>query len=111
MPPSPTFLRVKADVLALLHDIPAGRVTTYGAVAAAVGARPRYVARVLGTMSDGEAEGVPWHRVVGAGGVISTMQLAGGVGERQIDRLGREGVRVSARNRVVGFASLFFTPG
>jgi methylated-DNA-protein-cysteine methyltransferase-like protein len=110
MPPTRLFLRVKADVLALLHDIPAGRVTTYGAIAESVGVRPRYVARVLATMSDGEAEGVPWHRVVGAGGVISTMQVPG-VGERQIALLHREGVRVSERNRIVEFATVFFTPG
>lgn len=109
MSPTPTFLRVKGEVLALIHDIPPGRVTTYGALAEVVGCRPRYVARVLSSLTDDESEGVAWHRVVGAGGVISTAELDSG--PRQIARLQREGVRVSERNRVIDFATHFISPG
>ena len=35
------YLRIKAQVLDLVAGIPAGRVTTYGALAEAVGVSPR----------------------------------------------------------------------
>jgi methylated-DNA-protein-cysteine methyltransferase-like protein len=102
---SPAFDRLKREVLSVLHDIPAGRVTTYGAIADYLGAGPRQVARVLSSLSEAESEGVPWHRVVGAGGSIRTP------GDRQSQRLRREGVHVTAGNRVAGFGALLFTPG
>src|SRR4051812_47318181 len=105
MSTSPSFARLRADVLAVLHDVPAGRVTTYGTLAEYLGASARQVARVLSSLSEDESEAVPWHRVVGAGGAIRTP------GRRQDDRLRREGVAVNARNVVVGFAGLLFTPG
>jgi alkylated DNA nucleotide flippase Atl1 len=105
MPRSAAFVRLKEEVLSVLHDVPAGRVTTYGAIGDYLGASPRQVARVLSSLSEAESEGVPWHRVVGAGGSIRTP------GTRQGDRLRREGVGVSERNRVEDFAALLFTPG
>lgn len=102
--PSPTFDRLRLDVLAVLHDVPAGRVTTYGTLADYLGVWPRQVARVMSSLSESESEGVAWHRVVGAGGLIRTP------GTRQAERLRREGVRVNARNAVERFAELLFTP-
>lgn len=96
--------RLKPRLLSLLHEVPRGRVTTYGTLAACLGVSARLVARVMASLSEAEAEGAPWHRVVGAGGVLRT---AGG---RQAERLRREGVGVSARDRVEGFARLLFTP-
>ena len=53
-------------VLAAVRRIPAGRVATYGDVAAAAG-RPR-AARAGGTLMRGcSAPGVPCHRVIAAG--------------------------------------------
>jgi methylated-DNA-protein-cysteine methyltransferase-like protein len=104
MSASPAFRRLRTDVLSLLHDVPAGRVTTYGTLADHLGVSPRQVARVMASLSEDESEGVPWHRVVGAGGSIRTP------GQRQADRLRREGVTVNGRNAVEGFARLLFTP-
>jgi alkylated DNA nucleotide flippase Atl1 len=54
-------------VLSLVETVPPGRVTTYGAVADAVGSRgPRAVGRVM-AMHGG---GVPWWRVVRADGTL-----------------------------------------
>lgn len=58
-------------VLDLVDSVPSGRVTTYGLIAEAIGARlhrggPRLVARVMAT--DGAA--VPWWRVVRADGTL-----------------------------------------
>ena len=64
----PNHLREEAFRRAILA-IPAGKVSTYGLVAAAAG-YPLYhraVARLLRTES---GDKLPWHRVLGAGGVI-----------------------------------------
>ena len=64
----PNHLRDEAFRRAILA-IPAGKVSTYGLVAAAAG-YPLYhraVARLLRTES---GDKLPWHRVLGAGGMI-----------------------------------------
>lgn len=65
------------QVRALVAAVPAGRVTTYGAVAAAAGlASPRIVGTILRT----DGADLPWHRVLRASGVpaphLATEQLA-----------------------------------
>jgi alkylated DNA nucleotide flippase Atl1 len=53
-------------VLDLVQQIPAGRVMTYGDVAAALGAGgPRAVGTVMARFGGG----VPWHRVIRADGL------------------------------------------
>ena len=80
-----------ARVLAVVRRIPAGRVATYGDVAARAG-RPR-AARAVGNIMRGSGPtGVPCHRVVGAGGRL------GGYGGNEILKralLAAEGVVVS----------------
>lgn len=96
--------RRAAAVLAAVRRIPRGRVATYGDIAAAAGlpGRARLVGRVLRTMPRGEAQpgGVPWHRVVGAGGVLSIGRFAGHAALTQRLRLEREGVRFTRGGRV-----------
>ena len=54
-------------VLSLVETMPRGRVTTYGALADAVGSRgPRSVGRVMSTYGGS----VPWWRVVRADGSL-----------------------------------------
>ena len=54
-------------VLALVEQVPRGRVTTYGAVAASVGrGGPRQVGRVMASYGGG----VPWWRVIRADGTL-----------------------------------------
>ena len=56
-------------VLTLVEQVPAGRVTTYGALARAVGiGGPRQVGRVMALHGDA----VPWWRVVPADGSPAT---------------------------------------
>jgi alkylated DNA nucleotide flippase Atl1 len=52
-------------VLRVVETIPAGRVMTYGDVAAVFG---RYGARAVGMVMARSGPGVPWWRVVRAGG-------------------------------------------
>ena len=76
---------------ALIRRIPKGKVSTYGAVAGAAGfpGGARFVARVLR-----RSFGLPWQRVLGAGGEI---KLRGDSAIEQRLRLEAEGVRFRGR--------------
>jgi alkylated DNA nucleotide flippase Atl1 len=54
-------------VLAIVEQVPPGRVTTYGAIADAVG---RFGARRVGNVMATHGGGVPWWRVVRADGSL-----------------------------------------
>ena len=58
-----------AKVLAVLRRIPPGRVATYGDVARAAG-RPGAARAVGAIMSRAAAPGLPYHRVIAAGGRV-----------------------------------------
>lgn len=74
-----------------IRGIPRGKVSTYGAVAKAAGfpGAARLVARVLH-----RGFGLPWQRVLGAGGQI---KLSGDSAIEQRLRLEAEGVRFRGR--------------
>ena len=63
-------------ILDTVMRIPAGKVATYGQVAAAAGLPGR--ARLVGQSLRGLGEDsiVPWHRVVGSGGRITTPEAS-----------------------------------
>lgn len=87
-----------AAIIAAVRDIPRGRVSTYGAVATHAGLprQARLVGKVLGSLPSNS--GVPWQRVVAAGGRIAFPEGSPSR-ERQVARLRREGVD-AARGRV-----------
>lgn len=84
---SDNFARIRQAIL----KIPRGKVSTYGAVAAAAGfpRGARLTVRVLG-----QSQGLPWQRVVAAGGRIA---IPGEGGLDQRFRLEMEGVKFSGR--------------
>ena len=71
----------------VLLSIPEGKVSSYGKIAAAAG-YPMYQ-RAVAQMLRSETSGLPWKRVVGAGGEI---KLRGDAALEQRLRLGMEGV-------------------
>lgn len=77
----------------VIFSIPAGKVSTYGRIAAAAGypRRHRAVARLLRTAPPDQ---LPWHRVLGAGGEI---KLRGEAAGEQRARLKLEGVRFNGQ--------------
>jgi methylated-DNA-protein-cysteine methyltransferase related protein len=81
----------EARIRAAIQKIPRGKVSTYGAVAAAAGLRghARQVARALH-----RSFGLPWQRVLGAGGEV---KLRGDSAIEQRFRLEAEGVRFRGR--------------
>jgi len=68
--------------------IPAGKVSTYGKVAAAAG-YPLYHRAVARLLRTDPVDLLPWHRVVGAGGEIKLRHEAA---QEQLLRLKMEGV-------------------
>jgi methylated-DNA-protein-cysteine methyltransferase-like protein len=83
--------KMRMRIEAAIRRIPQGKVSTYGAVAQAAGLprAARLVARVLH-----RGFGLPWQRVLGAGGEI---KLRGDSAIEQRLRLEAEGVRFRGR--------------
>src|SRR5205085_5899571 len=74
-----------------IMKIPRGKVSTYGAIARAAG-YPKAARQVVWALR--QSHGLPWHRVVAAGGRIA---LPGEAGMEQRFRLQSEGVLFSGR--------------
>jgi len=82
---------MRMRIEATIRKIPKGKVSTYGAIARAAGlpGASRFVARVLH-----RGFGLPWQRILGAGGEI---KLRGDSAIEQRLRLEAEGVRFRGR--------------
>lgn len=89
--PSDQPSKMRLNIEGVIRRIPKGRVSTYGAVARAAGlpGAARQVAKVLH-----RSYGLPWQRVLGAGGEI---KLRGDSAIEQRLRLEAEGVRFRGR--------------
>ena len=97
-----------ADVYAVVRQIPPGRVTSYGAIAAYLGSRRG--ARLVGWAMN-QAHGhpdVPAHRVVNRAGLL-TGKHHFGPPDRMEQLLAAEGVEV-AGDQVQAFADRFWDP-
>ena len=77
----------------MILSIPAGKVSTYGSVAAAAG-YPRYHRAVARLLRIDPVDQLPWHRVLGAGGEI---RLRGAPAHEQRARLRLEGVEFNGK--------------
>ena len=77
----------------IIFSIPAGKVSTYGRVAAAAG-YPLYHRAVARLLRCDPIDSLPWHRVVGAGGVIKLKSTAE---TEQRNRLKLEGVKFTGK--------------
>lgn len=97
--PSKQALGLYDRIYAMVRRIPAGRVASYGQIAALCGS-PR-AARIVGwalhVMSEEKLHRVPWHRVINRNGEISTT-CSEHTAELQCQLLEREGVRFDLRN-------------
>ncbi|SON49938.1 MGMT family protein [Vibrio tapetis] len=85
------------QIFAVIHQIPSGKVTTYGKIAQLSGypGYARHVGKALGNLPEGSK--LPWHRVINSQGKIS---LKGDDLERQRASLLKEGIKVTPAGRV-----------
>lgn len=91
--PGPPPVVFREVVLAVVAQIPEGRLASYGQVAALAGfpQRPRQVGMVLSGLPEGTD--LPWHRVVNTRGYVPSRGRWWGAFE-QIGRLRDEGIAV-----------------
>lgn len=95
-------------VVELALSIPPGRVTTYGDLARAAGAGPLASRSITGILDKAErsgVKGIPWHRIVYAGGRIWSND------EHRAKRLRlykKEGIELDEKGRVVDFDEIRF---
>jgi len=97
---------LRAAIWQTIQSIPRGKVATYGQVAAAAG-YPRFHRQVAQLLSQYGA-GLPWHRVLGAGGEIKT-GLAAKLEQRmllEMEGVGFRGRRVDMQQHQHLFESL-----
>lgn len=78
-------------IQAVVRRIPSGKIASYGGVARAAGF-PGTARQVAWALRGARSAGLPWHRVLGAGGAI---RLPGEAGAEQRLRLEAEGVTFS----------------
>lgn len=85
------------QIFAVIHQIPHGKVTSYGEIAKLAGypGYARHVGKALGNLPEGSK--LPWHRVVNSQGQIS---LKGEDLQRQRRQLLAEGIEVSNGGRI-----------
>jgi methylated-DNA-protein-cysteine methyltransferase-like protein len=96
-------------VYAIAREIPPGRVTTYGAIAEALGTKGS--ARMVGYAMNGSAAAtppVPAHRVVNRSGLLTGKRAFQGEA-LMAELLRNEGVEV-INDQVVNFQHLFWNP-
>ncbi len=93
----------KQQVFEIIKMIPIGRVTTYGAIAKAVGF-PNY-SRHVGNALRNYDEDFPAHRVCSASGIISAVSCI----PKFTEKLAKEGVEVKG-NKIHNFKQIFWNP-
>jgi methylated-DNA-protein-cysteine methyltransferase-like protein len=84
-------MTMQSRIVAAIREIPRGKVATYGGVSRAAG-YPGAARQVVAALR--RSFGLPWHRVLGAGGEI---KLRGDSGFEQRLRLEGEGVTFRGR--------------
>jgi methylated-DNA-protein-cysteine methyltransferase-like protein len=94
------FEKIRSDVLGATASVPLGRVTTYALIGDHLEVMARHVSYILATLTDEEQERIPWHRVTGVGGKISTTNASRH--RVQVQRLKAEGHAIRA-GAVAGF--------
>jgi methylated-DNA-protein-cysteine methyltransferase related protein len=93
-------------VYELVKRIPRGRVMSYGQLAKALRLRggARAAGRAMAACPSGQ--GVPWHRVVGAGGALLIREPYASLQRKLLES---EGIELAER-RIAGFKSSLWNP-
>ncbi len=86
-----------SQIFTVIHQIPPGKVSTYGEIAQMAGypGYARHVGKALSNLPKGST--LPWFRVINSAGKIS---LQGDSFARQKKQLERDGIEVNGSGRV-----------
>ena len=86
-------------IYALIREVPAGEVASYGQIAFVVGSpTARIVGFAMATLPDGVR--VPWQRVINSQGAVSVRRGGEGPDPRQRQLLETEGIVFNGRGKV-----------
>jgi methylated-DNA-protein-cysteine methyltransferase related protein len=100
---SQAFARMKRALLALVTDIPLGKVAQVGEAGIALNIPPRHVAYILSQLAPDEAAFIPWHRVVPTGGKFPAAAKRTERQDRQIELLSHEGILLDNKWVIANF--------
>jgi methylated-DNA-protein-cysteine methyltransferase-like protein len=92
MAKSVAYAHMRRALIALVNDVPRGRVCELPALAAALNIPPRHAAYMLATLTPDEAALIAWHRIVPAGGRFTVAKRKSALGADQIRTLETEGL-------------------
>jgi len=86
-----------AQIFVVIHQIPSGKVSTYGDIAKMAGypGYARHVGKALSNLPEGSK--LPWFRVINSAGKIS---LKDDRFDRQAEHLKKEGIKVSETGKI-----------
>lgn len=94
-------------IYTLISELPDGKVTTYGDLAALAGFP--YAARLVGVVAHGGPVDLPWHRLVYSDGSIVAGFPGGSEAQRQL--LEQDGISCDSDGRIVNFGEKRWAPG
>lgn len=106
MKPLSIFTR---NIRMLARQIPAGRVTTYGALAKAAGGggqAARSVASILN--KDPHSHEIPFHRIVFSNGKISCGGVATSYNNQRAKAYTQEDIQITPANKIKDFEELLY---
>lgn len=95
-------------VVALALSVPAGRVTTYGAIARAAGGGPmasQSITAILGKAWDQGQKDIPFHRVVYSDGRV---WMAPEYEKERMRRYKKEGIQLDKNGKIENFRDVLF---
>jgi methylated-DNA-protein-cysteine methyltransferase related protein len=104
------YTRMHDDILRVVRAIPAGRVTTVGAISQYLQVPAHHVSFLLARRFECGDESVPWYRVLSHRGAVGR-PLFDADGRSQAECLAADGVVVGFRGRIADFTARFYAPG
>lgn len=99
-------IQLRNKVYALMSELPADKVTTYGDLAAMAG-HPN-AARIVGGIAHGGPDDLPWHRLVNAAGGLAVGFPGGQDVQRQL--LAQDGIECDDNWHVKDFGERRWRP-
>lgn len=96
--------------MALVNEVPHGRVCELPALAAALNIPPRHAAYMLATLTPDEAGLVAWYRIVPAGGRFAPAKRKETRGADQICRLAAEGLALGPDGQISAWPEPAWVP-
>lgn len=98
----------REKVYELVRQIPKGKVSTYGDIAAMAGSA--FASRQVGQIAHFGPTDLPWQRVVNRQGGLASAYTFGGLDGQKV-ALEADGIQIDESYRVVGFEAKRWRPG